>query len=154
VKQVFHDGATRRNLQNSKAAQAEEAALAARHRREHMSQVATRETLPEVLQAEAMIQATDVSGTRTVAVKVQDDSMEPLFSKEELIFVNPDLEWKHDDYVIAHHRDGGSEAVLLRQVKRIGPQCILHPLNRKYADIPVTNEGAVRGEVVRLRKTL
>lgn len=121
---------------------------------DHMGQVATSEILPELLQAEAMIEATDVSGTRTFAVKVQDDSMEPLFSKEEMIFVNPDLEWKHDDYVIAHHRDGDSETMLLRQVKRIGAHCILHPLNRKYADIPVTSQDAVWGKVVRLRKNL
>ena len=121
---------------------------------DQMGQIATKEILPEVLHAEAMIEATDVSGTRTFAVKVQDDSMEPLFSKDEMIFVDPDLEWKHDDYVIARHRDGDSEAMLLRQVKRIGAQCILHPLNRKYADIPVTSQDAVWGKVVRLRKNL
>jgi len=119
-----------------------------------MSQVVTTKTLPEFLDAEAMVEATDVSGTRTFAVKVQDDSMEPLFSKEEMIFVNPDLEWNPNDYVIAHHRDGDSESMLLRQVKRIGTHCILHPLNRKYDDVPVTNEDAVWGKVVRLRKNL
>ena len=121
---------------------------------DQMGQVVTRTTLPEVLHAEAMIEATDVSGTRTIALKVQDDSMEPLFSKEEMIFVNPDLEWNPNDYVIAHHRDGDSETMLLRQVKRIGTQCILHPLNRKYDDIPVAREDAVWGKVVRLRKNL
>ncbi|MDC8447095.1 MAG: XRE family transcriptional regulator [Nitrospira sp.] len=121
---------------------------------DQMGQIVTRETLPKILHAEAMIEATDVSGTRTFALKVQDDSMEPLFSKEEMIFVNPDLEWQSGDYVIAHHRDGDSESILLRQVKRIGTHCILHPLNRKYDDIPVTNENAVWGKVVRLRKNL
>lgn len=121
---------------------------------DQMSQIVTNKTLPKVLHAEAMIEATDVSGTRTFALKIQDDSMEPLFSKEEMIFVNPDLEWKPNDYVIAHYRDGESESVLLRQVKRIGTHCILHPLNRKYDDIPVTNEDAVWGKVVRLRKNL
>ncbi|BFU92947.1 MAG: hypothetical protein NTAFB01_41340 [Nitrospira sp.] len=121
---------------------------------DQMDQILTSTTLPKILHAEAMIEATDVSGTRTFALKVQDDSMEPLFSKEEMIFVNPDLEWKSGDYVIAHHQDGDSEAMLLRQVKRIGVHCILHPLNRKYDDIPVTNENAVWGKVVRLRKNL
>lgn len=121
---------------------------------DQMSQIVASKHLPEVLDAEAMIEATDVSGTRTFALKVQDDSMEPLFSKDEMIFVNPDLEWKSHDYVIAHHRDGDSEAILLRQVKRIGTHCILHPLNRRYDDIPVTSEEAVWGKVVRLRKNL
>ncbi|MDF0675184.1 MAG: XRE family transcriptional regulator [Nitrospira sp.] len=121
---------------------------------DQIGQVVTMKTLPEFLQAEAMIEATDVSGAYTFAVKVQDDSMEPLFSKEEMIFVNPDLEWKPNDYVIAHHRDGDSESMLLRQVKRIGTHCIPHPLNRKYDDIPVAKEDALWGKVVRLRKNL
>ncbi|MDF0643814.1 MAG: XRE family transcriptional regulator [Nitrospira sp.] len=121
---------------------------------DHMGQILTSNRLPEVLHAEAMIEATDVSGTRTFALKVQDDSMEPLFSKGEMIFVNPDLEWKPGDYVIARYREGNSDAMLLRQVKRIGSQCILHPQNRRYDDLPVTNRDAVRGKVVRLRKNL
>ena len=80
--------------------------------------------------------------------------MEPLFSEGEMIFVNPDVEWKPGDYVIAHHQDGHPYAILVRQVKRIGSQCMLHPLNRKYDDLPVTNRDAVWGKVVRLRKNL
>lgn len=121
---------------------------------DQMGQIVASKTLPVVLHAEAMVEATDVSGTRTFALKVLDDSMEPLFSEGEMIFVNPDLEWKPGDYVIAHHRDGNSEAMLLRQVKRIDIQCILHPLNRKFEDLLVTNLDAVWGKVVRLRKNL
>lgn len=119
-----------------------------------MGQMVTSEHLPGVIHAEALVEATDVSGTRTFAVKVSDDSMEPLFSEGEMIFVNPDLEWKPGDYVIAHRRDGDSDAMLLRQVKRIGSHCMLHPLNRKYDDLPVTNQVEVWGKVVRLRKNL
>ena len=107
-----------------------------------------------MIHAEALVEATDVSGTRTFALKVQDDSMEPLFSEGEMIFVNPDLEWKPGDYVIANTRDGDSETLLLRQVKRIGSHSMLHPLNRKYDDLPVTSRDAVWGKVVRLRKNL
>lgn len=121
---------------------------------QHIGQMATAKSLPGLIRAEAVIEATDVSGTHTVAVKVPDDSMEPLFSEGEMIFVNPELTWQPGDYVIAHHRDGDSEALLLRQVKRIGRQYMLHPLNRKYDDLPVTNRDAVWGKVVRLRKNL
>lgn len=121
---------------------------------QHMGQMVTSKTLPEVIHAEALVEATDVSGTRTFALKVQDDSMEPLFSEGEMIFVNPDVDWKPGDYVIANHQDGDSGAMLLRQVKRIGNHCMLHPLNRKYDDMPVTNQEAVWGKVVRLRKNL
>lgn len=120
----------------------------------HIGQVVTTKTLPGVIRAEAVVEATDVSGTRTFALKVQDDSMEPLFSEGEMIFVNPDLEWKPGDYVIANTRDGDSETLLLRQVKRIGSHSMLHPLNRKYDDLPVTSRDAVWGKVVRLRKNL
>jgi len=119
-----------------------------------IGQMVTGKTLPGVIHAEAMVEATDVAGIRTFALKVKDDSMEPLFSDGEMIFVNPDLEWKPGDYVIVNSRDRHSDAVVLRQVKRIGSQCMLHPLNRKYDDLPVTNQEAVWGKVVRLRKNL
>jgi SOS-response transcriptional repressor LexA len=121
---------------------------------QQIGQMVTGKTLPGVIHAEAMVEATDVAGTRTFALKVKDDSMEPLFSDGEMIFVNPDLEWKPGDYVIVKSRDRHSDAVVLRQVKRIGSQCMLHPLNRKYDDLPVTNQEAVWGKVVRLRKNL
>jgi SOS-response transcriptional repressor LexA len=119
-----------------------------------LGQMVTTNTLPAVIHAEALVEATDVSGTRTFALKVKDDSMEPLFSEGEMIFVNPDLEWKPGDYVIANRRNGDPDAVLLRQVKSIGSRCMLHPLNRKYEDLPVTNQDEVWGKVVRLRKNL
>src|SRR5262245_17174452 len=115
----------------------------------HMAQIAARQTLPDVIQAEALIEATDVPGTRTFAVKVPDDSMEPLFSEGEMLFVNPDAEWKSGDYVIAKHRDGEPETILLRQLKRMGSQQILHPLNRKYDDLPLKGQDAMWGKVVR-----
>jgi SOS-response transcriptional repressor LexA len=117
-------------------------------------QVTTRRDLPGVIHAEAMVEATDVSGTRTFALKVQDDSMEPMFSEGEIIFVNPDLKWKAGDYVITNCQHGGHESALLRQVKAIGRQCMLHPLNRKYEDLPLTKQNEVAGKVVRLRKNL
>jgi SOS-response transcriptional repressor LexA len=111
-------------------------------------------TRPGVIEPEAMIEATDVSGARTFALKVPDDSMEPLFGKGEMIFVNPDLEWQPGDYVIAHHVTGHSETTLLRQVARNGDQCLLHPLNQSYEDVPVMNQEEVWGKVVRLRKNV
>jgi len=119
-----------------------------------MGQMVKRKHPPDVIHAEATVETTDVSGKRTVAVKVKDDSMEPLFSEGEIIFVNPDGKWKPGDYVIAICSGGHQEAILLRQVKSIGSQCMLHPLNRKYGDLPVTKLDKVWGKVVRLRKNL
>lgn len=119
---------------------------------QQMGEMATSKDLPGVIRAEAMVETTDIPGRRTFAVKVPDDSMAPLFSKGEMIFVDPDLEWQPGDYVLAHHLEGHPDTLLLRQVKRIGRHCMLHPLNRKYDDLPVANQSEVWGKVVRMRK--
>ena len=115
-------------------------------------QMVTRKTLPAVNHAEAMIETTDVSGARTFALQVQDDSMEPLFGEGEMIFVNPDLKWGSGDYVIVKRPAGHRDTMLLRQVKPIGSRRMLHPLNRKFEDLPLTKQGEIWGKVVRLRK--
>jgi SOS-response transcriptional repressor LexA len=121
---------------------------------QQLGQMARSKTLPGILQAEAMIETTDVAGVRTCAVMVQDDSMEPLFGEGEMIFVNPDLEWQAGDYVITNDPVEPHNIALLRQVKRIGSQWMLHPLNRKYDDLPLTTREEAWGKVVRLRKNL
>lgn len=110
--------------------------------------------LPDPIHAEAMIEATDISGARTFALKVQDDSMEPLFSQGEIIFINPDSRWKVGEFVVATRHQKSIESTLLRQIKVIGNQYILHPVNWKYEDFPLTKQDVVWGKVVRLRKNL
>jgi len=80
--------------------------------------------------------------------------MQPLFSEGEIIFVNPDLPGEPGQYVVVESEDGRHEGALLRQVKEIGGQIILHPLNRRYEDLPVTKGQRILGRVVRLRKNL
>jgi phage repressor protein C with HTH and peptisase S24 domain len=80
--------------------------------------------------------------------------MQPLFSEGEIIFVNPDLSGEPDDYVVSEREDGRPGKALLRQLKEIGGQAILHALNRRYEDLPVTKHQRVMGRVVRLRKNL
>jgi SOS-response transcriptional repressor LexA len=96
---------------------------------------------------------TDVSGTRTFALRVRDDSMNPLFSEGEIIFVDPDEEVEAGHYVVA-----GDEAVpekaLLRELRDLGGRPVLHPLNRRYPDLPLTTGQRIWGRVVRLRKNL
>ena len=80
--------------------------------------------------------------------------MQPLFSEGEIIFVNPDLPSEPGHYVVVESEDGRPEEALFRQLKEIGGQAILHPLNRRYADLPLTKEQRIWGRVVRLRKNL
>ena len=106
-----------------------------------------------VIQAEAMLE-TDVPGIRTFAMQVKDNSMQPLFSEGEVIFVNPDLPSEAGHYVLVDSENGRPEGALLRQVKETGGQTILHSLNRRDKDLPVTNQHRIVGRVVRLRKNL
>ena len=115
-----------------------------------LAQIVTSKNLSDVVHSEALVETTNVSGPRTFALTIKNDSMEPLFKEGEMIFVNPDLEWRLGDYVIVNSRD----AVLLRQVIRIGSRCVLHPLNRKYDNLPLTEQDEIWGKVVRLRKNL
>jgi len=120
---------------------------------DQIDQMVTSEEMPRLIQAEAMLE-TDVPGQRTFAVQVKNNSMQPLFSEGEIIFVNPDLPGEPGHYVVVESEDGRPEGALLRQVKEIGRQVILHPLNRGYEDLPVTNDQHIWGRVVRLRKNL
>ena len=70
---------------------------------QQMGQMVTSTYLPGVIHCEATVETTGVSGKRTVALKVKDDSMETMFSEGEIIFVDPDSKWKPGDYVIVHH---------------------------------------------------
>lgn len=108
---------------------------------------------PHVIRAEAMLE-TDVPGKRTFAIQVRDDSMQPLFSEGEVIFVNPDLPPDPDHYVVVDHEGGGPTKALLRQLKETGGQTILHPLNRRYDDLRMTKQHRIVGRVVRLRKNV
>jgi SOS-response transcriptional repressor LexA/DNA-binding XRE family transcriptional regulator len=120
---------------------------------DQIDQMATSEEVPRLIQAEALLE-TEVPGKRTFAVQVKDNSMQPLFSEGEIIFVNPDLRGEPGHYVVVESEDGRPEGALLRQVKEIGGQAILHPLNRRYEDLPVTKDQRIWGRVVRLRKNL
>ena len=105
-----------------------------------------------VLGSDAMLE-TDVQGPRTFALRVKDDSMYPLFGEGEIIFVNPDLECEPGQYVVAGPRLTPEQAVL-RELRTIGDQYLLHPLNRRRKDLLLTHDHCLWGKVIRLRKNL
>jgi DNA-binding XRE family transcriptional regulator len=120
---------------------------------DQIDQMVGREQLPRLVYAKALLE-TDVPGRRSFALQIRDNSMQPLFSEGEIIFVNPDLPGEPGHYVVVETEEGGPEGALLRQLKEIGGQAILHLLNRRYEDLPVTKQQRIRGRVVRLRKNL
>jgi SOS-response transcriptional repressor LexA len=121
---------------------------------QQLSEMCTTTSFPDVIHAEATLDTVDIAGKRAFALKVPDDSMETMFSQGEIIFVDPDREWGPGDYVIAHHANGAARTVLLRQVQTIGDEYGLHPLNRKYNDLPFTKQDKVCGKVIRLTKDI
>jgi len=119
-----------------------------------IDRLVTTKELFRAVRSDVMLETTDVPGKRTFALKVKDTSMQPLFSEGEIIFVNPDLKYKPGHYVVVETQRGRSGAAMLRQLKQLGSQYILHPLNRKYDDLPLTKEARIYGKVIRLRKDL
>jgi phage repressor protein C with HTH and peptisase S24 domain len=120
---------------------------------DQIEQMVTSEKPPRLIHALALLE-TDVPGKRTFALEVRDNSMQPLFSEGETLFVDPDLPGEPNQYVVIENEDGRPEHALVQQLKNIGGQAILHPLNRRYPDLPVTEHQRMVGRVVRLRKNL
>lgn len=120
---------------------------------DQIDQMISREEPPRLVQAETLLE-TDVPGTRTFAVQVKDNSMQPLFSEGEVIFVDPDLPAESGHYVLIESKNGPPEEILLRQLKEIGEQTILHSLDSRYEDLPMSSQQRILGRVVRLRKNL
>lgn len=119
-----------------------------------IDQVVTNKELLRAVRSDVMLETTDVPGKRTFALRVKDNSMQPLFSEGEIIFVNPDLKYKSGHYVVVESQGSRSGAAMLRQLKRLRGQYILHPLNRKYDDLPLAKQARIYGKVVRLRRDL
>jgi SOS-response transcriptional repressor LexA len=120
---------------------------------DQIDQMVVHEQPPRLINAKAMLE-TDVPGRRTFALQIRDDSMQPLFNEGEIVFVNPELSGEPGHYVVVETEEGGPEGALLRQLKAVGGQAILHPLNRQYQDLPMSKHQRVWGRVVRLRKNL
>jgi len=101
---------------------------------------------------------TDRKGENLFGVRVTNDSMEPEFREGDILVVNPNLEAKSGDYVIAKLTDE-NEATFKKLVIHPGEGgrsiIILRPLNPAYQDIVITDPEKVEivGKVVE-RKTL
>jgi len=120
---------------------------------DQIGQMVAPEPLPRLIHAKGLLE-TDIPGRRTFALQIRDDSMQPLFSEGEIIFVNPELSGERGDYVVVESEAGGPEGALVRQLKEIVGQAIFHPLNRRHEDLPKTKHQRILGRVVRLRKNL
>ena len=95
----------------------------------------------------------DTLGRNLFALRVENDSMEPLFHEGDIIIVNPNIKPKGGDYVIARlNRE--SEVTFKKLVIR-EKRVILKPLNSKYDDMILSEDQdfEIIGKVVE-RKTI
>jgi len=73
----------------------------------------------------------DTKGRNLFALKVENDSMEPIFHPGDIIIVNPNLKSKSGDYVIVRLKGEVTFKKLMLKDRLV----ILKPLNPKYDDI-------------------
>lgn len=95
----------------------------------------------------------DIKGHNLFALRVENDSMEPLFHPGDYLIVNPNLKPATGDYVIVKLPQEG-KATFKKLLEREGI-IILRPLNPAYDDIVLTpeDEFEIIGKVVE-RKTI
>jgi SOS-response transcriptional repressor LexA len=96
---------------------------------------------------ETMVKARVPVRARTFAVSVSSDSTEPEFTKGDILIIEPDVPFEHEDFVLAKK---GSD-VFIRQVYKEGPDWLLKPLNKSYATKPL-NDYQIVGVVVEKAK--
>jgi SOS-response transcriptional repressor LexA len=84
---------------------------------------------------ETMVKARVPVRARTFAVEVASDSTEPEFTKGDILIIEPDIPYEHEDFVLAKK---GSD-VFLRQAFKEGPDWLLRPLNKRYDDKPLAD---------------
>lgn len=96
---------------------------------------------------ETMVKARVPVKAHTFAITVSGDSMEHEFAVGDILIIEPDIKFEHEDFVLAKK---GSD-VFLRQVYKEGPDWLLRPLNKRYEDKPL-NEYQVIGVVVEKAK--
>lgn len=85
----------------------------------------------------------------TFALRVEGDSMEPKFEEGCVLVVEPDLEARPGDYVIA--KNGENEATF-KQLVRDGGEYLLKPLNPRYPIRPL-GDAKIIGVVVQRLET-
>ena len=95
---------------------------------------------------------TDVAGDGVFAMHVPDDSMEPLFHVGKIIFVQPNAQWSDGEYVLVKRQE--PPEILLRQIKTLGTQTVLHALRHTYVDVPFTPHDTVLGKIALVRVDL
>lgn len=93
----------------------------------------------------------NLTGDHLFALKVRGDSMEPEFHEGQCIMVNPDVEARSGDYVIA--KLDWEDAATFKQIFVSSSEIKLKPLNPEYNTITLTEDDNFRivGKVVEVK---
>lgn len=85
---------------------------------------------------------------KTFVLKVQGVSMEPTFRDGDLIFVDPEVEWRHGAYVVARLND--QNEATFKQLVIEGSHKFLKPLNPNWPEqlIPINGNCEIVGVVI------
>lgn len=105
--------------------------------------------ITEIHPTEATLYPCPVRCSRqTFVLRVQGVSMEPLFRDGDLIFVDPQAEWRHGSYVVAR-LDDQNEATFKQLIIEAG-QKYLKPANPNWPEqiIPINGNCTIVGPVV------
>lgn len=101
--------------------------------------------------------SSDLKNEGLFALKVKHSFMEPIFSRGDIITVDPDAKWKSSDYIVV--RFTHDDEATFKQIKISAEKVILHHLSDAglYPDIKLTKKEfdkrvAVIGKVVECRK--
>jgi len=91
----------------------------------------------------------DAKGRSLFAVRVEGDSMEPMFLEGDLAIINPHIEASPGNYVLAKTKEG--DATLKRFMFRAGI-AVLEPLNPSYEHIALSPNIRIVGKVVEKKR--
>nr|CRH06266.1 putative HTH-type transcriptional regulator for conjugative element [Candidatus Magnetococcus massalia] len=87
-----------------------------------------------------------IAGNRSFGLKISGDSMSPEFSEGDVIVVDPEMEAKHNHFVVVylpHEND-----VTFKQLTIDGGRRYLKPANPRYPIIPMDEDARVCGVAV------
>ncbi len=96
-------------------------------------------------QGEALVPATCRVGRNAFALRVQGDSMEPVFPNGSIIIVDPNAEPRHGSYVVV--RLDEAEQATFKQLVVDGGMRYLKPLNPRYPLMEIRQSATVCGVV-------
>ncbi len=88
------------------------------------------------------VEAGGAAGPGAFVVRVEGKSMEPVFAPGDKVVIDPSMEWKSGDYVLA--KSSTDQAATLRQISVEGGSTYLHAVNPAWPDQVIKTDATWR----------